>query len=300
MKLLNFYTAQNRKAMGIVEGDRVFNVSAASGDRPEFATVGAWLRAGKTAAAATPDVLQRAKANPSFVQGLSGLRHAPLVELDSRIFCVGLNYADHAAENNLPPPVSPIFFSKLAAVVTAHLAPIPKPAVTQQLDYEAEFAVVIGSRADRVSEEAAKACIAGFSIMNDVTARDLQVKDKQWFRSKNCNGFGPLGPWLVTADAIADPCNLEVTLRVNGEQRQHSNTSNLVFGPAALISNLSQTLVLEPGDVISTGTPSGIGFHRKPPVFLGAGDRIEIEISGIGVLENVVAEAEVDRRAHIA
>lgn len=300
MRLLNFYTADNRKALGLVEGERVLNLSGASGDTPGFASVGAWLRSASEDAQSLATVRERALADASFSLALARLRHAPLVELDARIFCVGLNYADHAAENNLPPPTSPIFFSKLAAVVIPHLMPIPKPAITEQLDYEAEFAVVIGKRADHVSEDAAKACIAGYSIMNDVTARDLQVKDKQWFRSKNCNGFGPLGPWLVTSDAIPNPRNLEVTLRVNGEQRQHSNTSNLVFGPEALISILSQTLVLQPGDVISTGTPSGIGFHRKPPVFLQAGDHIQVEISGIGVLENVVATAEAGHRAHIA
>jgi acylpyruvate hydrolase len=159
------------------------------------------------------------------------------------------------------------------------------------VDYEAEVAVVIGRRADRVTEAEASACIAGYSIMNDVSARDLQRLDKQWFRGKNCNGFGPLGPWLVTADDIADAADMEVMLRVNGEERQHSNTKNLVFGPASLISILSQTLVLEPGDVISTGTPAGIGSCRKPPVFLRAGDRVEIEVAGIGILENtMVAE----------
>ena len=289
MKLLNFYSDQGRRALGLVEGDRVLNLTAASKERPEFASVGAWLRAGQAGADAIATV--RAGAAAGSPVSLKGLRHAPLIEPDARIFCVGLNYADHAAENNLPPPASPIFFSKLAAVVIPHLAPIPKPAITEQLDYEAEVAVVVGKRADRVSPEAAQSCIAGFTIMNDVTARDLQVKDKQWFRSKNCNGFGPLGPWLVTVDDIADPAGMEVTLRVNGEQRQHSNTRNLVFGFAALISALSQTLVLQPGDMISTGTPAGIGFHRKPPVFLRAGDRVEIEVSGIGVLENVVADA---------
>jgi 2-keto-4-pentenoate hydratase/2-oxohepta-3-ene-1,7-dioic acid hydratase in catechol pathway len=300
MKLLNFYTAKDQKAMGLADGDRVLNLSSASGHRPEFASVGAWLHSGQTGADMMPAIRERAAEDSSFSLPLAGLRHARLVEADARIFCVGLNYADHAAENNLPPPASPIFFAKLASVVIPHFAPIPKPAITEQLDYEAEFAVVIGKRADRVREDGAKSCIAGFSIMNDVTARDLQVNDKQWFRSKNCNGFGPLGPWLVTSDDVPDPLNLEVKLRVNGEQRQHSNTRNLVFGPEALISILSQTLVLHPGDVISTGTPAGIGFHRKPPVFLGAGDRIEVEISGIGVLENVVASADAGSRAHIA
>lgn len=288
MKLLNFYSENGRRSLGLVEDGRVLNLTAAAKDRPEFASLAAWLRSG-SGVDALSSVRAQAAANSSLP--LSELRHAPLVERDARIFCVGLNYADHAAENNLPPPASPIFFSKLASVVIPHLAPIPKPAITEQLDYEAEVAVVVGKRADRVTPEAAQSCIAGFSIMNDVTARDLQVKDKQWFRSKNCNGFGPLGPWLVTLDEIPDPAGMEVTLRVNGEQRQHSNTRNLVFGPAALISTLSQTLVLDPGDVISTGTPAGIGFHRKPPVFLRAGDRIQVEVSGIGVLENVVADA---------
>ena len=219
---------------------------------------------------------------------LTGLRHASLVEADARVFCVGLNYADHAAENNLPPPSSPIFFSKLAAVVIPHKTGIPIPKSSQQVDYEAEFAVVIGRRADRASEAEARACIAGYTIMNDVSARDFQFKDKQWFRGKNCNGFGPMGPWVVTADSVADPLALDISLRLNGETLQRSSTRNLVFGPEALVSALSQTLVLEPGDVISTGTPAGVGFHRKPQVFLRAGDRVEVEVSGIGVLENFV------------
>jgi 2-keto-4-pentenoate hydratase/2-oxohepta-3-ene-1,7-dioic acid hydratase in catechol pathway len=206
------------------------------------------------------------------------------------LFCVGLNYADHAAENNLHPPETPIFFTKLASVVIPHGTPIPLPHGPDQVDYEAEMAVVIGQRADRVSPEQAHACIAGYTIINDVSARDLQRNDKQWFRGKNCNGFGPLGPWLVTADEIGDPGNLAISLRLNGEVRQHSNTRNLIFPPAALISILSQTLVLEPGDLISTGTPAGVGFHMKPQIFLKAGDRVVIEVEGIGVLENGVVE----------
>jgi 2-keto-4-pentenoate hydratase/2-oxohepta-3-ene-1,7-dioic acid hydratase in catechol pathway len=289
MKLLNFYASSGQKALGMVEGDRVIDLFAASGNKPEFASVGAWLRAGESAGKALGDLRERgAKHSLSF----PALKHAPLIERDARVFCVGLNYADHAAENNLPPPSSPIFFSKLSAVVIPHLTPIPLPAASTQVDYEAEVAVMVGKRADRVDEATARSCIAGYSIMNDVTARDLQVKDKQWFRGKNCNGFGPLGPWLVTMDQIPDPRNLEVTLRVNGETRQHSNTRNLIFAPEALVSILSQTLALEPGDVISTGTPSGIGFHRKPQVFLRDGDSIEIEVSAIGILKNVMRRAQ--------
>jgi len=277
MKLLNYYSEAGVKALGAVEGDRVYNLTSAG-----FATLGALLRGGDAALAKARELLK----TPAQSVPLADVKHAPLVERDARVFCVGLNYADHAAENNLPPPSSPIFFSKLAAVVIPHKTGIPIPKSSQQVDYEAEFALVIGRRADCVNEADALACIAGYTIMNDVSARDFQFKDKQWFRGKNCNGFGPMGPWMVTADNVPDPLALDISLRLNGETLQHSNTRNLVFSPAALVSTLSQSLVLEPGDVISTGTPAGIGFHRKPQVFLKPGDRMEIEVSGIGILEN--------------
>lgn len=287
MRLLNFYpNSGSGTALGIVTGDRVHNLTAAAGGDPAFASVTAWLRGGKEARNRTSAVLQSAGDGMS----LGGLRHAPLVDRDCQLFCVGLNYADHAAENNLPPPETPIFFAKLPSVVIPHGMPIPLPPGPHQVDYEAEMAVFIGQRADRVSPQEARACIAGYTIMNDVSARDLQRNDKQWFRGKNCNGFGPLGPWLVTPEELADPGHLEISLRLNGEVRQRSNTKNLIFSPQALVSILSQTLVLEAGDVISTGTPAGVGFHCNPQVFLKSGDRVEIEVEGIGVLENGVIE----------
>src|SRR6185312_15969936 len=281
MKLLNFHSETGEKALGLVEGDRVYNLTGAG-----FASVGALLRGGDAALAKARELGERLVKNPAQSVPLADLKYAPLVDPDARVFCVGLNYADHAAENNLPPPTSPIFFAKLASVVIPHKAGIRIPKASQQVDYEAEFAVVVGRRADCVNEEEARACIGGYTIMNDVSARDFQRNDKQWFRGKNCNGFGPMGPWMVTADSVADPLALDISLRLNGETVQHSNTRNLVFSPAALVSALSQSLVLEPGDVISTGTPAGIGFHRKPQVFLKPGDRMEIEVSGIGILEN--------------
>jgi 2-keto-4-pentenoate hydratase/2-oxohepta-3-ene-1,7-dioic acid hydratase in catechol pathway len=286
MKLLNFHDSTGKRSMGLVEGDSVFNLSAGSNGDAAFASVGRWLRAGDTDHKQINSLRDVLIIDPAHAIPLSSLRHAPLVEFDARIFCVGLNYADHAAENNLPPPDSPIFFSKLAAIVVPHGAKVPLPAASQKVDYEAEVAVIIGRTADRVSEAEAASCIAGYTIMNDVSARDMQRMDKQWFRGKNCNGFGPMGPWMVTADALPDPDNMPVLLRVNGEQRQNSNTSNLVFAPPALISILSQTLTLQPGDVISTGTPAGIGSCRNPPVFLQPGDRVEVEVSGIGILAN--------------
>jgi 2-keto-4-pentenoate hydratase/2-oxohepta-3-ene-1,7-dioic acid hydratase in catechol pathway len=291
MKLTNIFNAAGGRVLGLVERDRVYDLSKASGNRPEFATLGKWLHAGESARADADRLREQLVRDASAGTPLSEAEFAPMADCDARIFCVGLNYADHAAENNLPPPESPIFFTKLTQVVVPHGAKIPLPAISKQVDYEAEVAVIVGRRADRVSEQEAEACIAGYSIMNDVSARDLQRQDKQWFRGKSCNAFGPLGPWMVTLDSIPDPKNMEVTLRHNGQVLQHSNTNNLVFTPAALISILSQTLVLEPGDVFSTGTPGGVGFHRKPQVFMQPGDRVEIEVEGVGILKNTfVAE----------
>lgn len=288
MKLLNFFDAHQGRALGVVEGERVYNLTGAAGGRAEFQSLGALLRAGETAMAEARRMASQFASGTASSVPLAQVKHAPLVEADARVFCVGLNYVDHAAENNLPPPESPIFFSKLAAVIAPHQAAIPIPATSTQVDYEAEFAVVIGRQAFRTAPADAAACIAGYTIMNDVTARDFQVRDKQWFRSKNCEGFGPMGPWMVTADSIRDPAVLDIALRLNGETLQKSNTRNLIFPPAKLIAALSQTLVLRPGDVISTGTPAGIGFHRKPQVFLKPGDRVEVEIDEIGVLDNSV------------
>jgi 2-keto-4-pentenoate hydratase/2-oxohepta-3-ene-1,7-dioic acid hydratase in catechol pathway len=288
MKLLNFFDARQGKALGVVEGEHVYNLTGAAGGRAEFQSLGALLRAGETAMADARRMASQLASGAASSIPLAEVKHAPLVEADARVFCVGLNYVDHAAENNLPPPESPIFFSKLAAVIASHQAAIPIPATSTQVDYEAEFAVVIGRQAFRTAPGDAAACIAGYTIMNDVTARDFQVRDKQWFRSKNCEGFGPMGPWMVTADSIGDPAALDIALRLNGETLQKSNTKNLIFSPAKLIAVLSQTLVLRPGDVISTGTPAGIGYHRKPQVFLKPGDRVEVEIAEIGVLDNSV------------
>ncbi|HLZ91531.1 MAG TPA: fumarylacetoacetate hydrolase family protein [Candidatus Acidoferrum sp.] len=288
MKLLNFYFSTNDVHLGLIEDGQVIDLTAARPGRPEFTSVTKWLRGADGVRRETETLRDEWRSAGRKGITLDTIRHAPLVGRGSRIFCVGLNYADHAKENNLPPPAAPIFFSKLSSVVIPHETAIPLPAASSMVDYEAEMAFLLGKRADRVSEKEAAGCIAGYTIMNDVTARDLQREDKQWFRSKNCNGFGPMGPWLVTADEIADPANLEIALRLNGQVRQHSNTRQLVFPPGALVSRLSQTLTLEPGDVISTGTPAGIGAKQNPPAYLKDGDRVEIEVAGIGVLRNFV------------
>lgn len=291
MKLLNFH-ADGSVRLGVVEDGRVFDLSSAVPQEPIFASVVSLVRGGVEALRRAQEIIGVCRANPARWRSLEGLEHAPLVPRECRIFAVGLNYADHAAENNLPPPDFPIIFGKLASGITPHGQRIPLPLCTDQVDYEAEFAFMIGRRAHRVEEAEAVLCIAGYTIMNDVTARDLQIKDGQWFRGKNCDGFAPLGPWLVTADEIPNPDNLEIMLTLNGCVRQHSNTKDQFFKPAALIAFLSQTLTLEPGDIISTGTPGGIGFYAKPPVFLCSGDAVEIEIEHIGILRNTVIRPE--------
>lgn len=156
------------------------------------------------------------------------------------------------------------------------------------MDYEAELAVVIGRRARRVSEAEAMACVAGYTIMNDVSGRRTQRAEKQWLRAKGFDSFGPCGPWIVTADGIPDPHALAIECRVNGELRQASDTGQMIFRIPFLISYLSQTMTLEPGDIISTGTPAGVGEYRQPPVYLQAGDVVSCRIEGIGTLENTV------------
>jgi 2-keto-4-pentenoate hydratase/2-oxohepta-3-ene-1,7-dioic acid hydratase in catechol pathway len=208
-----------------------------------------------------------------------------------KIICLGLNYADHAAEQGKAPPDSPMIFAKFATCIIAAGDPVILPArYTQQVDYEVELAVVIGRRGKEIAEDHAMQHVAGYTIMNDVTARDFQANDKQWVRGKSCDTFAPIGPWIVTADEILNPHNLPLQLRLNGEIRQNSNTEQMVFRIPYLISYISRCLTLEPGDIVSTGTPPGVGVYRTPPTFLKAGDIMEASIEGIGTLCNPVTE----------
>ena len=208
-----------------------------------------------------------------------------------KILCIGLNYRDHAAESNMPIPEKPVVFSKFSTCVIAPGEPVVLPSVSKQVDYEAELAVVIGRRAKHVSADRAYDYVLGYTAFNDVTARDFQFGDGQWQRGKSCDTFAPMGQSIVTADAVPDPHKLPIRLTLNGKTMQESNTDQLIFGVPALIEFLSQTITLEPGDVIATGTPSGVGFARKPPVFLKPGDQMEVMIEGVdGIGSPVVAE----------
>ena len=289
MKLLNFYSpGQITAHLGVLIDEEVFDLTQAFSSDSRFSSVSSLLRAGNDSIGRAQRQINEKASGSRVGTRINQIRYVPPIDERCRIFCVGLNYADHAAENKLPPPESPIFFAKLASVAIGSNEDIPLPPASRQVDYEAEFAFVIGARAKHVSVEHARQYIAGFTIMNDISARDLQFQDKQWFRGKNCDGFAPLGPWLVTTDEFSDPDNLSISLRLNGKVRQRSNTSQLFFKPVQLLSFLSQTLTLEAGDVISTGTPGGIGYYADPKVFLKHGDVVEVEIDGIGVLRNGV------------
>lgn len=207
-----------------------------------------------------------------------------------KLIGIGLNYRDHAAEAKMAVPEKPAVFSKFSSAVIAPGEPVVLPRTSNQVDYEAELAVVIGRRAKNVTADRAYDYVLGYTALNDVTARDFQFGDAQWQRGKSCDTFAPMGQTIVTTDQIPDPHKLSIKLILNGQTMQDSNTDQLIFGVPRVIEFLSQTITLEPGDVIATGTPAGVGFARNPPVFLKAGDEMEVLIEGMGGLGNPVIE----------
>lgn len=213
------------------------------------------------------------------------------VSWPSKIIAVGLNYADHAREAGLEIPASPMIFAKYPNALIAHEQTICcQRSTSSQVDYEAELAVIIGRRVSNISREDALGAVFGYTVCNDVSARDAQFADKQFTRGKSFDTFCPLGPWVVTADEIADPQVLAIRARVNGTLVQDSNTSEMIFSIAEVISYLSRVMTLEPGDVIATGTPAGVGMAKQPPLYLLDGDVVEIEVEGVGLLSNPVQQ----------
>lgn len=313
MKLVTYESAKVAR-LGVVQGEFVVDVAAAYG----------LIAKGKIAdskVAASAEVLRKLGGPPQDMVELLGLgeryrkalggviAHAaatggkrykglliplrsaklrPPIAHPQKITCIGLNYADHAREGGQEPPPAPIFFLKSHNTICGPGDPIKLPPNSTQVDYEAEFAVVIGKRGKRIPESEAHKYIAGYTLLHDVSARDMQFSDKQWYRGKSCDTFAPTGPWIVTPDEIPDPNNLRISLTLNGETLQDSNTSNLIFKVPFLISYLSQSVTWEVGDLISTGTPPGVGFARKPPVFMKAGDTVSVTVEGIGTLTNPV------------
>ncbi|MGW2339542.1 fumarylacetoacetate hydrolase family protein [Streptomyces sp. NPDC001661] len=206
-----------------------------------------------------------------------------------KIVCIGLNYADHIRETGLDTPKVPLAFVKTAQCLTGPTATVRVPnGATEQLDWEAELAVVIGREARDVSAEDAVSYVFGYTVANDVSARDAQFSDGQWFRGKNFDGFCPLGPWIVTPADVPDPRDLAIAARVNGVTVQDSSTKEMIFAVAEIISYLSRYMTLHPGDVIATGTPHGVGMGREPQLWLKDGDVVEVEVEGIGLLRNPI------------
>ena len=247
---------------------------------------------GDSALRTAEDLLNRAGDND--VKGISAPLNAisllaPLA-LPPKIICLGLNYVDHAAESKATVPDEPIFFMKPHTTIIGPNQYIIKPSFVKHLDYESELAIVIGKAAKNIPASEAKKYIFGYTIMNDVSAREIQFKDGQWTRGKSFDTFAPTGPCITTENQLKNTDNLAIRTWVNGELRQNSTTRNMAFNVSQIIHHLSRVMTLEPCDVIATGTPAGVGFAMKPPQFLKNGDVVRIEIEGIGVLENAVEE----------
>ena len=237
-----------------------------------------------------PSLISQALEKGWLVKRSDAYWFAP-VPRPGKLLCIGLNYRDHAAESNMPIPERPIVFSKFSSCVIAPGEHVVIPSTSTQVDYEAELAVVIGRYAKNVNATRALDYVLGYTAFNDVSARDFQFADGQWQRGKSCDTFAPMGQQIVTTDQIPDPHKLSIKLKLNSKVMQDSNTDQLIFGVPELIEFITQTITLEPGDVIATGTPAGVGFARKPQVFLKPGDEMEVIIDNIGKLGNRVMAA---------
>ncbi|MBN9237798.1 MULTISPECIES: fumarylacetoacetate hydrolase family protein [Phyllobacteriaceae] len=213
----------------------------------------------------------------------AGVRLGPCVAGTGKFICIGLNYADHAAESGMQVPPEPVIFMKATSAICGPNDPIVIPRGSEKTDWEVELAVIIGKKAKYVSEADAMDYVAGYAVTNDVSERAFQIeRSGQWTKGKSCDNFGQIGPWLVTRDEVADPQNLDMWLKVNGATMQNGSSRTMVYGVGFLVSYLSQFMSLHPGDVISTGTPPGVGLGQKPPRYLKAGDVVELGIAGLG------------------
>lgn len=309
MKLISYRKNDKRVRTGVVIDDgRILDISdwimtlplspeataahAAAGTSAPVEGIMRWLQSGNVAIAALAEHVITQQADPGTQYDAPGqvALYAP-VPRPGKIIGVGRNYADHAKETGVSPFEKPRIIFKMSSSVIAPGAPVRRPADIGKMDFEAELAVVIGAYGRNVAESEAMSLIAGYTILNDVSAREFQfdINPAQTTFAKSMDGFCPMGPWLVTRDAIGDPQQLDVSCWLNGERMQHANTRDMLFPVATLIAYLSRFMTLEPGDVITTGTPAGIGAFRSPPVYLQPGDRLRLEVSGIGTMEHVIA-----------
>ena len=292
MRLVTYESNGNWRA-GIGIGDKVVDASLAGTDA-QINSDGSGI-SNRAILQWTPDLqsnLERAAraladSNQAGVYQANDLRLGPPIPDPDKIICLGLNYRSHAEEAGFKPPEVPILFAKYRNALTGPTSPILLPRLSEEIDYEAELAVVIGKRCREVAAEAALDHVAGYMAFHDVSARDLQFRTGQWLSGKSLDTFAPCGPALVVNE-ISDPQNLNIATRLNGQTLQESNTRHMIFSVAATIAYISQLMTLEPGDIIATGTPEGVGFKRNPPIFLRDGDVVEVEIEGIGLLRNPV------------
>ncbi len=288
MKIVAF-EGQGSPRLGIVEGSEVVDLTAADSTAPT--DLGAWLAKNDGETKPLADIAKRAPA--SARKPLAGLTYALPVGRPGKILCLGLNYLDHVKEgpNRDNIPKFPTIFMRSRTSLVPHGQPILRPQVTETLDYEAELILVVGKRAKHLTAANATSCIAGYSCGNEGSVREFQRKTTQWDMGKNFDRTGGFGPWLVTADELPPAAKgLKIESRLNGKVMQSDNTDNMMFPIVDLLVYVTQGMTLEPGDIIFTGTPSGVGHARQPPVFMKNGDTCEIEIQGIGVLRNPVVD----------
>jgi 2-keto-4-pentenoate hydratase/2-oxohepta-3-ene-1,7-dioic acid hydratase in catechol pathway len=279
MKLAQFKTKiSDDKRLGLLKGDVIVDITEIAPDMISL------IKQGSSA------LLAADKLTPKSAYALDAVEYLPAVNA-GKVVAIGRNYHDHAVEGGSEPPKSPLLFTKFTNAITAHNAKVTLHAISEQIDFEAELAVVIGKRASKVKEEEALDYIFGYTCLDDVSARDLQFSDGQWVRGKSLDGFCPIGPFITTKDEIPDPQALKIEGILNGEVMQSSNTKMMIFNVAYLIHYISQAITLEPGDVIATGTPEGVGVFRKPPVLLKDGDVFEVVIEKLGTLRNIFVKA---------
>jgi 2-keto-4-pentenoate hydratase/2-oxohepta-3-ene-1,7-dioic acid hydratase in catechol pathway len=296
MKLATFVSSRG-PCLGVVSGEEVVDLSATGGETTGLpATMAEFLALGAHGLDAARHVVERAlkERSAGAVQALAAVKLLAPIPRPGKIIGVGLNYNDHAAEVGRPKQSIPRLFVKVSSSVVGPDAAVAIPPNVSKLDFEVELAVVIGKRATRVKEADAIGYVGGYTILNDLSAREFQFEVTPALTSlaKSMDGFCPMGPWIVTADELGDGSGLGVRTWVNGDKMQDGTTSDLIFSVAALVAYISQYMTLEPGDVIATGTPAGVGAFRKPPLFLKSGDRVKLEIDRIGVLETKIKNAD--------
>ena len=288
MRLFSYQDKNNQKRVGVLK-------AVGSQEFIDLAATDATLPKSLLEIISTPGAMDRAKqastSAGAVVRSLKEVRFIPLIDRPSKIVCLGLNYADHAAEGGHARPEYPSFFMRGPSSMVGHLEPLVRPKVSDKFDFEAELAFVVGKSARHLTAANALEHVAGYSVFNDGSLRDYQRKSTQWTIGKNFDATGGFGPWLVTPDELPPGADgLRIQSRLNGQVMQDANTKSFLWGVVETLVLITECMTLEPGDVVITGTPAGVGYARKPPVFMKHGDTMEVEIEGVGLLSNPVVD----------